>query len=464
MDQFTSDPFATPTALPERAPAMPQGTPIPLRPGYQVPAGYAQPLQPQPAQQQDVGFMPASQQFNVQSAPQAPMQTSVTETVQPGVQISPEMRKQIEESYTAREKALNMQAEAQSKAIALQAEYDGKMLEERNRIADEQRVATERAQMNVQQAKVDYDRFKKDAEGSVIDPNRFFDGKTENKVLAALVAGAGAWSAAMTGGKNYALEIINDAIEQDITEQKIAMSRKDARAAEARRQYENAQDKFGNADAAFRVMRLEAVEAMGKKLLSSASNDVVKANLAASLAQLTDEKLKRNLELVQQSAGKRTVSTQVVADGTGRKMENPSDTPFGRAFNVNGATKVNDAYAAQMKLNDAMNRAKDVVKKYGNVEVMNAEGKAALRAVKLDVVQALQAFSNSGVLNPGEYVRFSQEVPIDNFEAIYTRPQFVLSYFDQIAKKSKYDLDSLVKANVRGGTTPAYAPKTYKGN
>ena len=54
----------------------------------------------------------------------------------------------------------------------------------------------------------------------------FFGEKdTGRKILAAIAAGMGAYAAAMTGTKNFALEIINDAIETDLLKQKEQLER-----------------------------------------------------------------------------------------------------------------------------------------------------------------------------------------------------------------------------------------------
>ena len=62
-----------------------------------------------------------------------------------------------------------------------------------------------------------------------IEPNRIFkNSSTGAKILAALSVGLGAYSASMTGGKNYALEIIDGAIADDIEAQKLELQQKGA--------------------------------------------------------------------------------------------------------------------------------------------------------------------------------------------------------------------------------------------
>ena len=62
-----------------------------------------------------------------------------------------------------------------------------------------------------------------------IEPNRIFkNSSTGAKILAAISVGLGAYSASMTGGKNYAMEIIDSAIENDIQAQKLELQQKGA--------------------------------------------------------------------------------------------------------------------------------------------------------------------------------------------------------------------------------------------
>jgi hypothetical protein len=62
-----------------------------------------------------------------------------------------------------------------------------------------------------------------------IEPNRIFkNSSTGAKILAALSVGLGAYSASMTEGKNYALEIIDGAIADDIEAQKLELKQKGA--------------------------------------------------------------------------------------------------------------------------------------------------------------------------------------------------------------------------------------------
>jgi hypothetical protein len=62
-----------------------------------------------------------------------------------------------------------------------------------------------------------------------IEPNRIFKNtSTGAKILAAISVGLGAYAASMTGGRNYAMEIIDGAIADDIQAQKLELQQKGA--------------------------------------------------------------------------------------------------------------------------------------------------------------------------------------------------------------------------------------------
>ena len=62
-----------------------------------------------------------------------------------------------------------------------------------------------------------------------IEPNRIFKNtSTGAKILAAISVGLGAYAASMTGGRNYAMEIIEGAIADDIQAQKLELQQKGA--------------------------------------------------------------------------------------------------------------------------------------------------------------------------------------------------------------------------------------------
>ena len=86
---------------------------------------------------------------------------------------------------------------------------------------DEQQRMANQIQAQVQQAQSVRDQALKDYTGSKVDPERLFIGGAGGvrKVLSALGAALGARSAAITGGPNFAQQIIDGRIAQDIAAQ-----------------------------------------------------------------------------------------------------------------------------------------------------------------------------------------------------------------------------------------------------
>ena len=115
--------------------------------------------------------------------------------------------------------------EEKETAASLQAIQQMQEQEEDYRLAREERVKLQkqREQQLMNQVTAATNEYK----SARVDPERFFNKKgTGAKILAALAAGLGAYAAAMTGTRNFALEVIDQAISDDIEAQKVEIAQK----------------------------------------------------------------------------------------------------------------------------------------------------------------------------------------------------------------------------------------------
>ena len=124
-----------------------------------------------------------------------------------------------------------------------------------------------------------------------IEPNRIFKNtSTGAKILAAISVGLGAYAAGMTGGRNYAMEIIDSAIENDIQAQKLELQQKGA-AIDDKRNLLNDLIKQGmsesEAEEASRLMLLQKA----KRTLDERLLDIKDARMKEDAKNL-DERLK----------------------------------------------------------------------------------------------------------------------------------------------------------------------------
>lgn len=314
------DPFANPVYPTDVAPATPTPplvTPAayfpgagPMRPGYE-PAMVQEPVPDVPAYADPIA-MPVSGGMGAM-----PMQVQTT-TEMPLVDSS--LQKQFAENERVRQKAqadmlkaMDQQAAAQASTDAMIAE---KQREETARLLAKQEAArqeVERREATARQAEEEYKQAK-------VDPNAFFEGSTGKQIAAALLAGAGAFAATVTGGRNYAGEIIDKAIERDIEAQKIAMAKKGETAKDARKVWEVAQARYENAEEFVRAQNWKTVETQAQAMANKSSNAVQKQNFIMQAAD-ANQKYLQHMAALQP----KTTVVQVAGGGTGKSNAKPTE-------------------------------------------------------------------------------------------------------------------------------------------
>jgi hypothetical protein len=225
-------------------------------------------------------------------------------------QIDAKTMKEWERAQAEQAAALEALGAAQSKAAAAEAEGSALIAQETNRQIEEQqrRQAELRAEMETRESAAK--KLEAEYQESGIDQNRIFGGSRGNQVMAALLAGMGAWNASMTGGRNYAMDVINQAVERDIEEQKIQMVKKGEASQAARREFDLVRSKYEDVDGAMRMMRFKAVEQKALGLAQKAQADVQKAALLGIAAEARQKWAIARAELSPKT------STTVTMDGT----------------------------------------------------------------------------------------------------------------------------------------------------
>lgn len=146
-----------------------------------------------------------------------------------------------------------------------------------------------------------------------VDPDRLFKKKgTGAKFLAAIAAGLGAYASAMTGTRNFALDIINSAIDDDIEAQKTEIAQAAGAITEQRNLLNDLIRKGMSdteAEAAARAIMLQRAEQMLEQRLALIQKSDVKARGDLMRQQLQNETLLKMEQLKQAAAPKKTVVT-----------------------------------------------------------------------------------------------------------------------------------------------------------
>ena len=306
-----------------------------------------------------------------------------------------------------------------------------------------------------------------------IEPNRIFKNtSTGAKILAAISVGLGAYAAGMTGGRNYAMEIIDSAIENDIQAQKLELQQKGA-AIDDKRNLLNDLINQGmsesEAEEASRLMLLQkAKRTLDERLLDikdarmkeDAKNldESLKLKIAETQANLmmkaipqermvTETKLlptaKLSAELAQMKENAKLTAQRRFQEEQGLpKKERDARTVqgyIGLAPDPTDARKMREAVAGS---NAIIKQLEDLIKhreKYG-FEILNR--KAVEEGVSLATTVALELksepFFNLGVLTGPDLKLIEDTMPLDPGEASFSvipRYRSVIEYI-----KMKRDL------------------------
>lgn len=133
------------------------------------------------------------------------------------------------------------------------------MGQERAAMADEERAAVRRTEDEERQ-RVDGElqQHRDRVASGAINPDRLLgDGLTGGRILAAIASGLGAYSAALTGGRNFALETINEGIDRDIEAQRAQLETNNEALRNTETYYGQMMARFQNNEQAHHAARAE---------------------------------------------------------------------------------------------------------------------------------------------------------------------------------------------------------------
>lgn len=177
-------------------------------------------------------------------APQAPVAPEVQQPAQPEISIpQTQPMGDINKGINQRIQSANMLAESQKQqAEAVGAAYgaaDVKLQE-----YEKNRQDLEKRRQSVM------DEKSKDMDAASASLNKFeykdywADRSAGSKIMAAVATAMGAYGSALTGTQNYAMTILNSAVEDDLQKQKLAYEKLKGRAADAKDAYSMAARMF----------------------------------------------------------------------------------------------------------------------------------------------------------------------------------------------------------------------------
>ena len=312
-----------------------------------------------------------------------------------------------------------------------------------------------------------------------LDTGRIWKKKgTGSRILAAIAAGLGAYASAMSGTKNFALEIINNAISDDIDAQKSEIALKGGVITEQRNLLSDLIRKGMSdteAENAARVIMLSQAQTMLQERLAKIKVGSVKQEGALLQEQLNNEK-EMQLETLRLSVTPKTVVTvketqkagpalnlqtkflQSKASALGRKEgEKEAETAYGLSATekaartvpgyiglANTAKQADQAIQANqdiIKLEQALDELIAMKQEYGYDNPMYSEARNAAKTKSILMVSMLKAkaFLDLGVLQEADMKLLEKAVSMDPLGDFST--DLVLAQYEALKKYVKLARD-----------------------
>ncbi len=273
-----------------------------------------------PASGQEMEYVPGTagvskEQLEKKAGEGVKTPTSATDTVQGGFEPDQEFLQGMDESYSNQrinlELARDRQRQVSESARALYNEQLQTKAAELERAQNEEKVVREQLAKDEQiaaQAREEYG-------GAKIDPNRVYHGTagTIRRIGEALAAGFGAFGAALAKTPNFALEIINKNIDDDIAAQRQEIATKKDQANNAMADLQRRGLTLSQSEALTRSMQSEHIQGQLDLLKLDASDAETNAQIDATKAALTEQQLKFKEQYRQESMGTatRTLASQI---------------------------------------------------------------------------------------------------------------------------------------------------------
>lgn len=196
--------------------------------------------------------------------------------------------------YEEREEALRKISEIDAQRAAIQAEAREQALGEYNKMISEQTEREQRISGQLEEKLAAHSQAVADYMNTKVDPNNYWaNASTGAKIMAALGVVLGAMGSKATGGRNVALDIINNAIDRDMEAQKIQLDKMGRRASMMENEYAMARNHFSDTisqDLAARKTLLEKAQMQIETELSKTDQARARAAGQDLLGQLELQK------------------------------------------------------------------------------------------------------------------------------------------------------------------------------
>jgi hypothetical protein len=284
----------------------------------------------------------------------------VQQTVQGTSPLSDEDAMALKRAGQERYEAAEGVTEAAGVRAREEADVRASMIEENRRAEVEMQARNAERERVIGQKLQKIDTLAQEAAAGRIDPDHFWaDKSAEAKFAIAIMQGVAAWAEASGGGKAYAIQNVNDAIDRDMKAQAMNLENKHAALAAQTNLLGQLRQEFGDRDAAASAFRAAKLATAGAQLEEINARNLPaeqKAKLAEFAAGLNQE-----YTMHMQATGRTTFSRTERFGGVGgpagmtAKQLLEDAKGYGQAVE---AAKLNEADASIANVENALQKYK----------------------------------------------------------------------------------------------------------
>jgi hypothetical protein len=326
----------------------------------------------------------------------------------------------------------------------------------KERAAEEKRLKAESDRMeNLAIAEAEVRAAGDEAKAMRVDPNKFYhDRGTLGTILAALSVGAGAYAATMGGGRNYALDIIENAITRDIDAQKSAIEGKRADVAEKRNLFQAMRQRFGDERQAEEAAKINMRQSVIDQLEDTKEAYIAKGIPFANDKELAEIKQRNEaaiFNLVKEGTGK-TVTE--VTEGKAKKA--PAKVSPDQVQKIVDMKSTIEQYNTALQMLDegkvtagpVAARASGVI---GRVISSDVAGVDPSQQGKIKAILDMAAISKARAMEGGRMTDRDRDFYLANSPQITLPHDTLRKRLEVEIEEAKHKLDSYVKDYEAGG-------------
>lgn len=431
-----SNPFNPPTAQVDFAASVPANIPGGYVPHYGL-AAWEGPDTTAPTQTAQTPTYDATTKALAQSATPA-VQAG---PYKPGEVVSPATRDLVGVSttstsaipkpkdYDANQLQISRNFEEGQKLLAKAAGEEQKATEQRVQMeTDAQNEAmTKYAAVEAQRAAIETDfnakmqPINEKIHSGAVDPNHLWKEKGAFAQFAAAISmGLGSFGASLTGGPNFAMQIIDNAINRDIRAQEVNLDKAFREKDAVRSDLADAIKLLGSKEAgiaAIKSQKWAQAALMAERMGAGIKSDQVQGNLLKSTAQFQQEQEKYRLDALEKFTPKsQSTSSSVIrperrADQTGNLPGSaPTEKEDEARVNLgNGQWGLARSKEEAAKIDEALLAGRGLMRDIDTIEQLRTKGPAIwgtpdaalLEAAVNRSLQGINTMLGSGVLNTG---------------------------------------------------------------